>query len=87
MSTQTKADLEAALQAHVADEWQQKTGAANVMVNAYVCKVHVVDLDESADAPESRYFFIKPDRQEYHATYGLLLTAQDDFVTASTGDD
>lgn len=80
MSVDTKAALEAALQAHVADEWRESQGAANIMVNAYACKVHVIDLDKSADAPESRYFFIRPDRQEYHTTYGLLLTAQDDFV-------
>lgn len=87
MSDETKAAFESALQAHIADEWPEHQGATNIIVNAYVCKVHVIDLDESADAPESRYFFVKPDRQEYHATYGLLLTAQDDFVTASASDD
>lgn len=86
MSDTTKAALETALQAHVADEWQQSTGATNIMVNAYVCKVHVIDLDESANTPDSRYFFIKPEGQEYHVTYGLLLTAQDDFVSLSDGD-
>ena len=83
MSAETKAAFETALQAHIADEWQTDTGARNVIATAYVCKVHVIDLDRSADDPESRYFFVKPTNQEYHATYGLLMTAQDDFVTAS----
>lgn len=87
MSAETKTALEAALQAHVAAELNERRASANVMVNAYACKVHVIDLDAAAATPVSEYLFIKPDAQEYHVTYGLLLTAQDDFVSSAIEDD
>tara|TARA_R110002051_G_scaffold1853_2_gene10161 strand:- start:1271 stop:1534 length:264 start_codon:yes stop_codon:yes gene_type:complete len=87
MSAETKAAFEAALQAHIADEMQARDGAQNVLVGAYVCKAHYNDLIESIDDSYSRYLLVKPDRQEYHVTYGLLLTAQDDFVGAELESD
>ena len=87
MSAETKAAFEAALQAHVADEWNSNTGTPNIIANAYVCKVHLLDLAEDIDTHNSYYLLVKPDRQEHHATYGLLLTAQDDFLTATRDDD
>lgn len=80
MSDATKAALEAALQAHVADEMDDG------FVSGYVTKIHVVRM--SGNDGSSHYLFVKPDQQAYHETYGLLMTASDDFVNSSIeGDD
>jgi hypothetical protein len=83
MSEATKTALEAALQAHVQDE--AADDYPQLLVSGYVAKVHFIDMSE--DDNTSHFYFIRPDTQAYHETYGLLLTAQDDFVAAAMDDE
>lgn len=77
MSAEPKTAFEAALQAHIADQFN-----SNAALSGYVTKAHFIDLGDD-DTTVSEYLFLHPENQAYHETYGLLLTAQDDFVTAS----
>ena len=79
MSAQTKADLEAALQAHTADIIE------GTMLSGYIIQAHVVQMTEDDD--RYRYIFVTPERQPYHETYGLIMTAQDDFVNREVDDE
>jgi hypothetical protein len=78
MSAETKAALEAALQAHVESTWPEHMPSSRPVVGAYVCEVAVVDLNESVEGQMSHYFRCTTDNQDYHVTYGLLSTALDD---------
>lgn len=70
MSAETKAAIEAALQAHVDDE---RTG---FLVSAYTLTCHLATLEDD----RSHYLYLTPARQPYHSTLGLMQVSMDDFV-------
>lgn len=78
LSAETKAALEAALQAHVNDIRD------GYLVGGYALEAHLVKFEDDG---RHHYLFISPDRQAYHSTLGLLQTAMDDFTVPDDGDD
>jgi hypothetical protein len=71
MSDITKAALEDALAAHIADERE------GFMVGDYVLETHIISIEE--DAGRSFYHFMHS-TQPYHSIVGLLETALSDYV-------
>lgn len=71
MSTETRAALENALQAHVDDD------RPGYFVSGYVLQAHLVPIEDDG---RHHYFTMHAENQPYHSTYGLLQTAIDDFV-------
>jgi hypothetical protein len=78
MSDITKAALEDALAAHIADERE------GFMVGDYVLKSHIVSIEE--DAGRSFYHFMHS-AMPYHSVLGLLESALADYVDAANGDE
>lgn len=78
MSAETKAALENALDAHIADERE------GFMVGDYVLQTHIVSIHE--DEGKSFYHFMHS-TQPYHSVVGLLETALADYADGAVSDD
>lgn len=79
MSAETKANLEAAIEAHVRDE-------DDAMVIGYV--LYVAEMTASLDAEDiNSYKFVRPDGQNYHASLGLMHSMILDYTTPNSPDE
>jgi hypothetical protein len=78
LSAETKAALDAAIEAHLRDE-SEGDGA---MVTAYV--LYAAYLNTEIEAGLSAYKCVIPDGQPYHSTLGLGHSMIDDLVARPT---
>lgn len=79
MSAETKAALEDALAAHLADE-------RDGMVIGYVLYAAYTNAELDTDDVNG-YYFLRPAGQPYHSSLGLMYSMLEDFTMPTHGSD